>query len=120
MSISTVTLSRWENGLFEPKVSMIKKLCEILSCTEDELLNGSRDDKVKIVLSWDWEDMKKGEINMNENEFKLILGGNGNIGLHGAGRITSREAIEEFLERVRNELEIALEAQIKRGVVQGA
>ena len=55
---------------------------------------------------------------MNENKFKLVLGDDGMIGLNGAGRITSTAEIEEFLGRVRKELEIALEAQIKRGVVQ--
>ncbi len=40
LSITTVTLSRWENGHFEPKASVIKKLCEVLECTESELLNG--------------------------------------------------------------------------------
>ena len=121
LSITTVTLSRWENGHFEPKASTIKKLCEILCCTESELLNGPQGDKVELVLSWNWEDMRKGEINMEANKFKLILGEDGKIGLHGAGMITSRDAIEEFLGRVRGELEIALDAQIRRGVIpQGA
>ena len=56
---------------------------------------------------------------MTGNEFELILGSNGQIGLKGAGMITSAEAIEEFLSRVKEQLTIALEAQIKRGVVQG-
>ena len=119
LSVNTATLSRWENGHFEPKASVIKKLCEVLGCTEAELLNGPRDGKVELVLSWNWEEMKKGEVNMDANKFKLILGDDGKVGLHGAGMITSRDAIEEFLGRVRNELEIALDAQIKRGVVQG-
>ena len=114
------TIRMWEKGIRSPRVSDIAKLCEIFHCTESELLNGFSSDKVKIVLSWDWEDMKKGEINMNENKFKLILGEDGMVGLHGAGMVTSREQIEEFLGRIRNELEIALDAQIKRGVVQGA
>lgn len=121
LSVNTATLSRWENGHFEPKASVIKKLCEVLGCTESELLNGPNDGKVELVLSWNWEDMKKGEINMDANKFKLILGEDGKVGLHGAGLITSTEAIEEFLGRIRSELQIALEAQIKRGVVpQGA
>ena len=57
---------------------------------------------------------------MNMNSFELILGSQGQIGLKGAGQITSREAIEDFLSQVREQLEIGLEAQIKRGVVQGA
>lgn len=119
LDVNTTTLSRWETGLFEPRASVIRKLCEILDCTESELLNGPSEDKVEIVLSWNWEDMKKGEINMDENKFKLILGGDGMVGLHGAGRITSREAIDEFLRRVRSELEIAFDAQVRRGVIQG-
>ena len=117
LSVNTITLSRWENGHFEPKASMIKKLCEVLCCTESELLNGSQEDKVELVLSWNWEDMKKGEINMDINRFKVILGEDGKIGLQGAGMITSRAGIEEFLGRVRNELEIALDAQVKRGII---
>ena len=119
LSITTVTLSRWENGHFEPKASVIKKLCEVLGCTESELLNGPSDGKVKITLVYDWDKMKEGSIDMNGNDFELILGSNGQIGLKGAGMLTSAEAIEEFLSRVKEQLTIALDAQIKRGVVQG-
>ena len=120
VSCSVDTLQRWENGTREPRASDITKLCAILGCTESELLNGPKDNKVELVLSWNWEDMKKGEINMNEDKFKLILGGDGRVGLQGAGMITSREAIEDFLSRVRNELEIAFETQVKRGVIPEA
>ena len=118
LSITTVTLSRWENGHFEPKASVIKKLCEVLGCTESELLNGPSDGNVKITLVYDWGKMKEGRIDMNGNEFELILGSNGQIGLKGAGMLTSAEAIDEFLSRVKEQLTIALDAQIKRGVVQ--
>ncbi len=117
MGVQTQTVWRWEHGEREPSISLIKKLCEILGCTESELLNGSQEDRVELVLSWNWEDMKKGEINMDINKFKVILGEDGKIGLHGAGMITSRAGIEEFLGRVRNELEIALDAQVRRGVI---
>ena len=118
LSINTATLSRWENGHFEPKASMIKKLCECLGCSETELLNGSQDNRIELVVSWSWEEMKKGEIDMNEEKFKLILDVDGKVGIQGAGKITSMEAIEEFLGRIRNELVIALDTQIRRGVVQ--
>lgn len=119
LSINVVTLSRWENGHFEPKVSVIRQLCEVLGCTESELLNGPDDGQMKITLVYDWEKMKEGKIDMEDNGFELILGSNGKVGLHGAGMITSREAIEEFLGKVREQLEIALDAQVRRGVVQG-
>ena len=57
---------------------------------------------------------------MNDNKFKLILGEDGVIGLHGAGKITSHDAINDFLGDVKNQLEIALDAQIKRGAIQEA
>lgn len=120
LGVSFSTLRRWETYGGQPRADELKKLCEVLGCNESELLNGPRDDKVELVVSWNWEDMKKGEINMNEDKFKLILGGDGRVGLQGAGMITSLEAIEDFLSRVRNELEIAFETQVKRGVIQEA
>ena len=117
LNVSFSTLRRWETYGGQPRADEIKRLCEVLGCTEAELLNGQREDKVEIVLSWNWEDMKKGEIKMEEEKFNLILGGDGKVGLHGAGLITSHEAIEEFLGRIRNELEIALDAQIRRGAI---
>ncbi|MBQ7215635.1 MAG: helix-turn-helix transcriptional regulator [Synergistaceae bacterium] len=120
MGVHENTIRMWEKGTRSPRVSDIAKLCKIFHCTESELLNGPSSDKVEIVLSWDWQDMKKGEINMNENKFKLILGDDGMIGLNGAGLITSHEAIEEFLCRIRKELEIALDAQVRRGVIPEA
>lgn len=119
LCVTTTTLSRWENGHFEPKASMIKKLCEILDCTESELLSDVQEDnKIELVISWNWEDMKKGEINMNENKFKLILGDDGKVGLQGAGLVTDKVTLNDFLERIRFQLEVALDAQIKRGVIQ--
>ena len=113
------TIRLWEKGLREPRSSDISKLCEVLCCTESELLNGPSDGKVKITLVYDWTHMEGGKIDMNGNDFELILGSNGQIGLKGAGKLTSAEAIEEFLSRVKEQLTIALDAQIKRGVVQG-
>ena len=118
LGVSFSTLRRWEVYGGQPRTDELKKLCEVLGCTETELLNGPDDGKIKITLVYDWDQMKEGNIDMNGNEFELILGSQGKIGLKGAGTITSREAIDEFLGRIRSELEIALDAQIKRGVVQ--
>lgn len=54
---------------------------------------------------------------MGDNKFKLVLGEDGQIGINGMGRITSLEGIEEFVGRVREQLTIALEAQVKRGAI---
>ena len=119
VEVSVDSVRRWESNKQLPRADELSKLASVLKVSVDELLNGPSDDKVELVVSWDWSEMKKGEIRMDANKFKLILGEDGKVGLHGAGMITSRDAIEEFLGRVRNELEIALDAQIKRGVVQG-
>ena len=57
---------------------------------------------------------------MIENKFKLVLGEDGQIGISGMGMLTSREAIDEFLGRVREQLEVALDAQVRRGVINRA
>ena len=61
LSINTATLSRWENGHFEPKASMIKELCNILNCSEFELLNDAKSQnwELKLVIK------KKGNESMN-------------------------------------------------------
>lgn len=119
LNLSYMTIRRWESEKIVPRMDEIQQLADVLNVTKSELLNGPSDGRVKITLTYDWDKMKEGSIDMTGNEFELILGSNGQIGLKGAGLITSREAIEEFLVRIRNELEIALDAQIKRGVVQG-
>ena len=46
------TLRRWENGEFDPRSNDLLKLCEVLGCTESELLNGSgqQEFEVKILM----------------------------------------------------------------------
>ena len=68
LSINTATLSRWENGHFEPKASMIKKLCEILNCTETELLKeqDSQTWELRMVVN-KTEKIEGGTIDMTGN-----------------------------------------------------
>ena len=114
------TISRWETEIDTPKTIHIKKLAEALHVTEAELLNEQQPDRVQIILSYEWQDMKKGEIDMDKNKFKLILGDDGQIGVQGSGLLTTREAMEQFFADFRNQLEIAFDTQIKRGVIQEA
>ena len=112
------TISQWENGAYIPKTMKLKKLAEALNVTESELLNGPKDSKIKITLSYDWEKFEKGEIDMTGNEFDVFLGKDGEVGIKGAGKMTTREAVEDFLSRVRLQVETAFEAQVKRGAIQ--
>lgn len=120
LSITTVTLSRWENGHFEPKASMLKKLCEILGCTESELLSDTAAGQVKITLTYDWKKYQEGSVNMDGEGFEIILGSQGQIGIKGAGTLTSRDSMEKFLSQIRLQVETAFEAQVKRGVIPEA
>lgn len=46
------TIRLWEKGIREPRSSDIAKLCEVLGCTESELLNDSDTQKweLRIVM----------------------------------------------------------------------
>ena len=111
------TIWRWENDKASPSVEIIGKIANALHVTVDELLNGPRDGKIELVVSWNWEDYKKGEINMFDEKFLMVLGTDGRVGLQGDGTVTNKATLEEFVGRVREQLEIALDAQIRRGVV---
>ena len=118
--IDSNMISRYERNTATPTLDTVRRLALGLEITVDELLNGPNEDKVKITLVYDWSHMKEGNIDMNGNDFELILGSQGQIGLKGAGMLTSPEAIDDFLARVREQLEIALDAQVRRGAIQGA
>lgn len=44
------TIRLWEKGMREPRSSDITKLCEVLSCTESELLNGQSPDEWELRI----------------------------------------------------------------------
>lgn len=117
VGVSFMTVRRWESGEIIPRINEVKRLAEVLHIPVDELLNGTNKDKVRVVLAYDW-DKYEGGIDMAMNEFDVVLGKDGSIGLKGSGKLTSREAIEEFLANVRLQVESAFEAQIKRGAIQ--
>ena len=112
------TIRLWEKGLREPRSSDIQKLCEILHCTEAELLNGSDNGRIKVTLSYNWEDFKKGEINMDIEKFDVILSDSGMVGINGAMRVSSRSMIDDVLAKIRSELEFGFDSQERRGIIQ--
>ena len=120
LDVQLNTIWRWENGKASPSVDVATALAKIFGISESELLHGPSEGKVKITLVYDWTHMEGGKIDMNGNEFELILGSQGQIGLKGAAQITSAEAIEEFLARVKEQLTIALDAQVRRGAIPQA
>ena len=120
LDVKLNTVWRWENDKASPSVDIAMALAKIFDITESELLNGPSDGKIKLTLVYDWEHMKDGNIDMNGNDFELILGSQGQIGIKGAALLTSAEAIEEFLVQLKEQLTIGLEAQIRRGAIPQA
>ena len=120
IDVSLMTLKRWEWNQRQPRIKEIKKLCEVLHVSEAELLNAPQGDEIKLTLSWHWEEMKEGVINMDSNNFQIVLGKEGQIGITGAALFKTRDTIEEFIGRVRQEVEIAFDAQVRRGVIKEA
>lgn len=48
LGISSQAVSKWENDLSAPDISLLPELAKILNCTTDELLTGKTDD-VRVV-----------------------------------------------------------------------
>ena len=61
--LSVLTIFRYEAGEREPRASDIRKLCEALSITEDELLNGPRINGFEVILKGISENLSKSEKN---------------------------------------------------------
>ena len=52
VNVHVNTLARWENGSSVPRIDDLKNLCNILGCTETELINGpaKQEFEVKIIM----------------------------------------------------------------------
>ena len=59
LEISFSTLRRWEVYDGQPQANEIKKLCEVLHCTESELLNGQKrnDWDLRLVIAREGEEI---------------------------------------------------------------
>ena len=116
LSINTATLSRWENGHFEPKASVIKKLCEVLGCTESELLNGPAEDSWELRLVMKKAgDPQKGVLDMtnrNSNAALYIEDDQMAITLTAGYDLWSDDAkFEDLLEQLRRKRAIGLKTR---------
>ncbi|MBR1438259.1 MAG: helix-turn-helix transcriptional regulator [Synergistaceae bacterium] len=65
IGVSVITLKRWETGIRTPRIEEIKRLCEVLGCTEAELLNNTASEnwELKLLVS-KTEKIKGGTIDM--------------------------------------------------------
>lgn len=50
MGVHENTIRRWESGDSEPRSNDLLKLCELLNCTESELLNGPQKQELDVKI----------------------------------------------------------------------
>ena len=119
--IDANTISRYERGVLSPNSKTVERISKKLGVTVDELLNEPQGEEIRLTLSWHWEEMKEGSINMStDNKFSIVLGDDGRIGLTGAAMFPTRKAIDDFIARVREQVEVAYDAQVRRGAIKEA
>ena len=120
VKVSMMTVCRWEWGQRAPRLEEIKRIAQALNVTDDELLNGPKDEKIKIEVIFDREIWEEASIDMTGNLFSLLFEGNGVIGIKGASGFKSKEDIAEFLAKAKKELEDAFDYQVSRGAIPTA
>jgi len=118
LKVSFSTLRRWEVYGVQPRADEVKRLCDVFHCTETELLSGSVEERSKITLSYDFEKFEKGDVDMTGKGYDIFLGAEGVIGFKGSMLFNSREAIEDCLTTMREQLMIAYDAQVRRGAIK--
>lgn len=120
-NIDPTLVSRYERGRATPALETVQKLADGLGVTVGELLNGPKPERIEITLSWDFEEIMKGEIDMtNGNGFDLVLGDNGKVGVKGAATFKSLQELRDFAAAFAKELEEGYNFQIQRGRIQAA
>ncbi len=52
LGVTPSAVTMWENGDREPNIATIRKLCEVLGCTADELIAEPMDSDTLAVKEW--------------------------------------------------------------------
>jgi transcriptional regulator with XRE-family HTH domain len=107
---SIPTIWRWENDESEPRASDIKKLCEVLGCSEAELLNGPRKKEFIVKLKFA-KTKEEVEETMIRDEYALTVTEDGYVGASGLAMLNSERDIEDVLEKIRFNLEQGFETK---------
>ena len=108
LKVSFSTLRRWEVYGSQPRTDELKQLCEVLHCSEAELLNGSQSEEweLKIKLS------KEGVIDVSglRPSAEINVGDKGiAVTLSGSYELWADDAkFENFVEQLRNKRQAAL------------
>ena len=105
VGVSLMTIRRWETGEREPRASDITKLCEVLGCSESELINGPSAREFRIVIDWEVREMNAitiGDpgvfIGYRENDDCLLF----------SGAVPADTSVDEVVAAIRARLEAAM------------
>jgi transcriptional regulator with XRE-family HTH domain len=110
VSVSVDTVRRWESGLREPRASDIKKLCEVLGCTEAELLNGPAKREIEIIIDLEGVNEMDAETIKASTVFCGYRGSDDSLIVRGAvpmGEASEEDVIERTVEALRAQLTAA-------------
>jgi transcriptional regulator with XRE-family HTH domain len=113
VGVSLMTVRRWEAGEREPRASDITKLCEVLGCSESELINGPQKKEFRINIVW----LEKGDedvenLAIKANDFNVGIRSDGSLLLWG--EIPLGMTANEVGEKVRAEVAVAEEMRALR------
>jgi transcriptional regulator with XRE-family HTH domain len=114
IGVSVDSIRRWESGLREPRASDIKKLCEVLGCSEAELLNGPRANEVEIRViieaTNNWEVEKLNLTDSGPSTFSIHIGPS-KVGVYVSGKFDGVNDLDDIFARARKAAERALSDQ---------
>ena len=114
IGVHEVTLRSWERNAYQPRASDIRKLCEVLGVSEDELLNGPRKEEIEIrVIIEETNEWEVGTMDLRENSkdrFSVHIGPE-KIGVEFTGKFEKPEDLDDVFARARKCAEETLAAQ---------
>ena len=96
IGVHVLTVSRWERGITEPNLSELKKLCEVLDVSLEDLLNGPRSKEWRIEVVFrreeDWE-MHTVDMSASAPNLFLVQVGMEKIGLNLVGEVAATASL---------------------------
>jgi transcriptional regulator with XRE-family HTH domain len=107
-------ISQIERGKRTPSLKVIQKLCEVLGCTEAELLNGPADEGYKVILKYVHKiEEVQDEMTINGGG-SVTLADDGTIIASHKGKLFSNADKDEALSCLSVKLDEALETVKRR------
>ena len=108
LDVHVTTLSRWENGHFEPKASAIQRLCVALGVSEAELLSGpvATEWRVEAIFKREEEWEMNNTVDMSKGAPSMFLAqvGMEKIALNLVGSPKDEEELDGLWSRLKPQI----------------